>query len=250
MLKIDTRQTFHLGISTLIVLGITVVGLSLLCRATIRDAIDRALPYFMPSLGMEARLFASDEYQQQDVTHTYSLSMAKNGFLVLIGDSHVKHLDARLIGGGDALNVGIGGDTSLGVFARIDRMPNAINPRSIVILVGYNDMKYRDIDGVVANVKATIEMARGKWPDLHGIIISGPLPVEGGRLYTNAKLKLLGPALFALCNREPCEYFDPMPMFSNGDGLVEMFSEDGVHLNSAGYARLSYALSLTVAKGS
>jgi len=248
-LKVATRcQPYRVGVLTTIILGVAVVFLSLSLRLAVRDVIDRALPYLMPILGLEARLFASDDYQNQIRMHTNSLAIVKNSRLILIGDSHAKNLDGLIVADGDALNLGIGGDTSLGVLTRMRMIPNAISPEWIVFFVGYNDTKYRDINGVVTNIKAAIVLAQEKWPAMRGIVVVGPLPVATRRLYVNSELRLLGSALSALCSHEPCEYFDPMPLFTNKNGTVESFFEDGVHLSRTGYMRLSHELAKSIEK--
>jgi lysophospholipase L1-like esterase len=215
----------------------------------IRNNIDRLLPHITPYLGIEERILNSDSYRIRANQQAILLSADQKQAILLIGDSHIQNLEKFSTRENNVINLGISGDTSLGVLERLKKIPNASDPRTIVIFVGYNDLKYREIRGILINIRSAVEYINTNWINIENIIVSGPIPVSEKRTYTNKKLKELGLTLSEFCLFQSCQYFDPSPLFKRGNGIDINLTIDGVHLNDAGSLMLFNALLKENVKG-
>jgi len=77
------------------------------------------------------------------------------GSVVLLGDSMVAQLPPALVSG-DALNLGIGGDTVRRLAERLPLHGGLEAAAAVVVAVGVNDLKYRDPVAVAADYAAML----------------------------------------------------------------------------------------------
>lgn len=179
-------------------------------------------------------------YQRQDL-------QLPAGRLVFIGDSHVQSLAVTLLSA-DAVNWGIGGDTSAALRQRAHyhRLADA---RAIVLVIGSNDLSLRDDAAIIANVQALLQ----QWAPIP-VLLSTVLPVDdrsNPRLQAlPSRLASLAPAYAAVCQQFPhCRLLDSYHLFADREGrLPAIWHEgDGIHLNAMGNARWRQAIAAALA---
>lgn len=164
------------------------------------------------------------------------------GRLVFIGDSHVQSLAVGNISV-DAVNFGIGGDTSQALLARANYRALK-QARAIVLVIGTNDLIRRDDATLLANVRTLLERWSGT-----PVVLSTVLPVDdraNPRLQPRTpRLAGLATAYARLCAEyRHCRVLDSYRLFSDTEGrlLARWHEGDGIHLNAAGYERWQLAL--------
>ncbi len=174
-------------------------------------------------------------FQQETVSH--HLRRDRNltpGRLIFLGDSHILGLDVIQIAQ-DGVNFGIGGETTVGLRARIERYRSVSQARAVVIGIGYNDIGRRDAVQIVNNIRDIL--ARLSKP----VVLSGLLPVSQAQLETstqapemNATIQSVNKMLRSVC-RENCVFADPYPVMDSLTDKPSYYEPDGVHLNAKGY---------------
>ncbi len=178
---------------------------------------------------------------------------------VFIGDSLTQGLFTDAVAS-PSVNYGIGGDTTVGVLARLPEYYQSLQHASAVVLgIGVNDMRFRDNQQIVENYKRILQAL----PDGVTVVCSAVLPINEGT-YSNLSLSVinntritdLNTSLKALCSADPqCIFVDPRSRLigTNGNLSAALDDGDGIHLNSAGNRiwidELRNALSKTQSSG-
>lgn len=140
------------------------------------------------------------------------------------------------------INKGISGQTTPQMLARFQRDVIDLNPQSVVILAGINDIAENTgpipIATVAQNIFTMAEMAQEHQIQ---VVLCSTLPADDfpWRPGLNPQVKV--PKLNALVEKYAREnnliyinYFEAMA--DTDDGLLDAFGYDGVHPNAAGYA--------------
>jgi lysophospholipase L1-like esterase len=157
--------------------------------------------------------------------------------VLFVGDSLTANAPwHELLNDARCKNRGLGGDTSAGVLARLAE-PLVGQPAKLFLLVGTNDMLERvPLEQVVANVRAIVEMVRGRSPHTR-LYLQGPMPVHPGLLGEgdNAYLRALGQAVAALAAEHGATFIDLYPLVAREGLLDPAYTHDGLHLNGRGY---------------
>ncbi|UQZ20730.1 GDSL-type esterase/lipase family protein [Eubacterium limosum] len=155
--------------------------------------------------------------------------------VVFVGDSITAYIDwHEFFPEEELLNRGIEGDTWGGVLHRLDEVISR-NPSTIIFMVGINDIAQkiqpaeilRNIDIVCERIKENLPEAR--------VLIFSILPSPNISI---DKVKEVNERIEQLSKeRKNVEYCDIFPEFILEDGSpnMELFSEDGIHLNGNGY---------------
>ncbi len=153
---------------------------------------------------------------------------------LFIGDSLTQGLAVSRITS-NAVNYGIGNDTTVGVIDRLPLYQSIESSKFIVLAIGVNDFKYRSIEQIIANFDVILLMLSSA----RQIIISAILPVdENAQHYIkNNEIKRLNTSLAELSLNFPnADYFDISDKLSLSENLIDHYHVgDGVHLNKAGY---------------
>jgi lysophospholipase L1-like esterase len=153
--------------------------------------------------------------------------------IALVGDS--------LTAGGDwdawlpdraVLNLGVAGDTTDDVLARIDGVVQA-EPESVALMVGTNDLgTRRSVEHLVRNVEYLLVSLRRDLPGAR-MLVQSILP--RGREFAdqiqdaNRHLRQFAPTVNA-------QYLDLWPAFAQEDGEIDpAYSDDRLHLTEDGY---------------
>jgi beta-glucosidase len=142
-----------------------------------------------------------------------------------------------------AVNIGIGGDKTQNVLWRLDHGGVAgLQPKTIVLMIGNNNMFFTPETGVAAAAKGVEACARNlreKFPDAE-LIVAKILPCHAPKsrfyqdiLLTNAEIEKLN-----LGADPKIRVLDLTKDFLNADGTIKkaLYTPDNIHLSPEGYA--------------
>jgi len=142
-----------------------------------------------------------------------------------------------------AVNIGIGGDKTQNVLWRLDHGGvDGLQPKTIVLMIGNNNMFFTPETGVVAAAKGVETCARNlreKFPDAE-LIVAKILPCHAPKnrfyediLLTNAEIDKLN-----LGSDPKIRVLDLTADFLNADGTIKraLYTPDNIHLSPEGYA--------------
>lgn len=132
----------------------------------------------------------------------------------------------------EALNFGVGGDTSEDVLARIDSVIEA-KPDEIVLLIGTNDLGLRrSVESLVRNTQSILVELRRALPGSR-LLLQSVLP--RGREFAD-RIREANIHLRQFSATTHAQFLDLWPALALDDGeLNPIYSDDRLHLNDAGY---------------
>lgn len=147
----------------------------------------------------------------------------------------------------NALNAGIGGDTTQNVLWRIENGElDGLSPKVVVLLVGVNDFAASDTPQEVADgVAADVEALRQHLPNAKIMVLSILPAVLAPPLGSLMPVISQTNAIIAgLSDGQHVFYVNLWPAFTNPDGSTrsELHVSDGLHLNAAGYTVLEQSI--------
>lgn len=168
-----------------------------------------------------------------------------------IGDSFVQGFTVSAVAN-PAVNYGIGGDTTVGMLARIPLYDSLATARAVVLLGGFNDLWRRGEKEIVSNFKKMLELI----PADRAVIIVGVFPtdprVEPAFAGMNQRIEKLNLGLAGICHEDQrCQYININDQLVDEEGLLnpKLHDGDGLHLNAQGNAVLIRALKPALAGG-
>ncbi|MEY5006029.1 MAG: hypothetical protein RI969_1117 [Verrucomicrobiota bacterium] len=142
-----------------------------------------------------------------------------------------------------AVNIGIGGDKTQNVLWRLDHGGVAgLQPKTIVLMIGNNNMFFTPetgVDAAAKGVEACARNLREKFPDAE-LIVAKILPCHAPKnrfyediLLTNAEIEKLN-----LGADPKIRVLDLTADFLNPDGTIKqaLYAPDNIHLSPEGYA--------------
>ena len=132
----------------------------------------------------------------------------------------------------EAINLGVGGDTTEGLIERLDEVA-AADPDTVVLLIGTNDVaNRRAVEQVVRNIETILVNLRSALPDAR-ILLQSVMP--RGREYAEF-VKEINRHTWQFAATVRAHYLDLWPVMAEADGeLKPEYTEDRLHLNEAGY---------------
>jgi len=161
------------------------------------------------------------------------------GALLFVGSSSIRMwrtLAADMAPWG-AINRGVGGSKASDVLYFIDRIVIPYRPQSIVYYEGDNDVAAgRKPEQVRDDFKAFVERVRAALPEARIYVLSIKPSPSRAKLWPSAQE---ANKLLQECARETkgVAYIDvATEMLKDGQARPELFLEDNLHMNSAGYA--------------
>jgi len=168
----------------------------------------------------------------------------RRGAVVFLGDSHIEQCEWEELVGGDTarvLNRGISGDYVAGVLARLPEVLRH-RPTKIYLLVGVNDLLFQTApEEVAAQYRDLVQRIRRESPDTELLLLSIPTvnnDLRNTRL-DNTDIKTLNAHIAQIARDYALRYLDLYTRLTDANGnLSAKFTEDGVHLNGAGYLEL------------
>lgn len=157
------------------------------------------------------------------------------GCAIFIGDSHIQGLAVDAIAP-KAVNYGIGGDTTAGVLERLPSYGKISQAKVVVLMVGYNDLRYRDDNSIGSNYSRILKAIPAHVPIL---TIEVPLVNEysAGLRDVNKRIRNINKMIKVLVEKRDQSVFLPLPpdMFQDRQLKAKYHRGDGIHLNAGGY---------------
>ena len=225
--------------SIIIVLGI-VATLLLMSRTHINNIADRLYPVLAQVLPLEKGMIEAPKYRKLADKYKESYSHLDQADYLFLGDSHIQYFNVEdRFTGRKVINYGIAGDTTEGVIKRLPA-PASKNKikQGVLFMVGYNDLKYRDVAKIIGNHRnMLVKASRQLDLPFSKIIFHSLFPVSRERTYVNDSIIRINQAGKLLCAELGCVFLDLYANFTDlHGGLRDLYSKDGVHLNQTGYA--------------
>ena len=207
---------------------------------------NQHLPQLWPVVPT-AGFFGSDAWLKLHETHVKTVQANPGPVdVLLVGDSITIQWGAswaKQFPDRKAVNIGIGGDKTQNVLWRLDHGGvEGLQPRTIVLMIGNNNMFFTPETGVAAaakGVETCVRNLREKFPDAL-LIVAKILPCHapGNRFHedilkTNAEIDRLG-----LTKDPKVRLLDMTKDFLNPDGTIRqtLYTPDNIHLSPEGYA--------------
>lgn len=164
------------------------------------------------------------------------------GSIIFLGDSHMEQCEwQELFPSIKVHNRGIGGESTASLLARLPQSCGDALSFQIFLQCGVNDLFAEiPVDSIVANHARILEFAKSKNISLK------PTLVFYLRFHPdlNAKVKTLNKKLKELYSRHGIEFIDLNSRIAEGDCLSKNYTNDGIHLNAAGYKIWAEAIRL------
>ncbi len=149
----------------------------------------------------------------------------------MLGDSIIGRGEwDKLLSKEHLLNLGIDGDTTLGILNRIDSVVEVL-PRSVFFMAGINDLcSSIPLEKVFRNYKKILETLKSK-----NINILVQLTLFTEMTAINKKVKEFNFLVKEYCEKEDLRYIDLNPILCEREILKDSYSTDGLHLNFIAY---------------
>ncbi len=235
----------RIALSLSILANILAVGIVLLLlhqmggwafvKAKYFEQVDGS-PYSDPS-----RPFGESTLFRQSVS-IHNLAPVREGDVVFLGDSHAalgqwsEFFDSQRV-----RNRGISGDNTVGVLRRLESVMTAL-PSAVFLFIGSNDVDQRynslTVDETVRNVERIVTEMKNRSPGTVVYLLSAP-PKSRNTMIGVTETPLahaLNERYEAQASQFGATYVDIQgPLTDTGGALRVDFTEDGGHLNGAGY---------------
>lgn len=156
-----------------------------------------------------------------------------HGTLVLVGDSLTQGGDwESWMPGEEILNLGVAGDTSDDVVARLTDVVEA-RPALVALLIGTNDLAWRrSVEHVVRNVETILVTLRKELPEVR-ILVQSVMP--RGHEFAD-QIRDINRHLWQFAPTVHAAWLDLWPAMALEDGeLNPAYTDDRLHLNAEGY---------------
>ncbi len=168
-------------------------------------------------------------YQTMLRVHHRAEQRIQNDAIIFIGDSITQDMDVSRISS-NAVNFGIGGDTTYGVLQRIPEYKSLKFAECIVLAIGINDFERRDNAEIAENHKLILKTL----PENKSVVISAILPVE----QYNNRIAEINLVLEKMASQsQNIIFLDAGKQMTDNSGNLrrELHVGDGIHLSNAGY---------------
>lgn len=179
--------------------------------------------------GLKVGLFKSFPNSEKDV--------------VFLGNSITAGVDwSELLGLKEARNRGISGDITFGVLERLDEVIEG-KPAKVFLLIGINDISRNIPDSLIVDNYRKIVTRIQKGSPKTKIYLQTLMPVNNtftqfkNHYNKDGHIEFVNTSLKQLAKTYKVQLIDLNPQFQDKEGrLIKEFTEDGLHLNAAGYA--------------
>ena len=169
------------------------------------------------------------------------------GAIVCTGSSSMRMWHPRIkddLPGLTLLPRGVGGSHYTDLIHYLEALVFKYQPRALLLYEGDNDAKYgKTPERIFQDFKFLVEQCREQVPDLRLYIIGSKPSVA--RWAIAEQMQRNNAMIQDYCRAKPgFTYIDVWPQLLDGNGQVrpELFMEDELHLNSAGYDRWTAAI--------
>lgn len=180
-------------------------------------------------------------YYYQRASHFATLPTSSKD-IIFLGDSITDGAEwSELFGNKNVKNRGISGDTTWGVYDRLDVILN-IPPKKIFLLIGINDIgRGKDDEYVIAGIERIIKKIRKEAPRTK-LYVQSILPVNScygkfsGHTSQWERIPGLNLRIREIAKQEGANFIDLFSHFSDAEGKMNKnYSNDGLHLLGEGY---------------
>ena len=173
----------------------------------------------------------------------------KNENIVFLGDSITDWYPISEMYSKDIpiVNSGIAGYETKDIINRLDELVYQYNPTKVFVLIGTNDLKYKDDDEkkVVENIKKIVTEIK-KYRPKTKIYIQSIFPVNRELEYNateeryNEEIKTVNKQVKEYCLKSNITYINIYDELIDDKGnLAEKYTVDGLHLSTKGYIKLT-----------
>ena len=218
----------------LVIIGVLVIGL----------VAALVLPGMIEKRG--ATLYP-EYYNRKCESYAVQNTNLSKGQIVFIGDSitdlyplddYYADLDLAVY------NRGIGGDTTGGVLNRLAVSVTDLAPSTVVLMIGTNDVNgIETVDAIARRYEKILDSLRTSLPDTEIYCMSVIPQNEDVESYSTvvvknsiARIHELNGRITALCEEKGLTYLDLYTLLADeNDRLIRDYSDDGIHLNAAGF---------------
>lgn len=168
--------------------------------------------------------------------------LPKNNYIMFLGDSLTAEGEWAELLGIPVSNRGLSGDTTYGILQRLDVILTC-NPPKLFLMIGTNDIERRlELSVLLKNYQNILQQCCKALPDTV-IYVQSILPVADRPDYPNKNqaIAIANQHIATLAQEFGYPFLNVHPHFVRADGssrhqeLDPQYSQDGVHLNGAGY---------------
>ncbi len=133
---------------------------------------------------------------------------------------------------------GIGGDTTFGLYDRLEVSLYAVNPKVVVLLIGINN-----IDSMFENYETVIAEIREKLPD-SSLIVQSIHPTSRDFSNRNEKILAANERIKGLASKYDFTYVDVHSALKDNETgeYSALYTDDGLHPNEKGYEKITETL--------
>lgn len=181
------------------------------------------------------RYYDKYHYNMMMRIHRWMDSTVQDGSVIFLGDSITQGLVVSNISA-NSVNFGIASDTTLGVLDRISTYKSLSHAKAIILAVGVNDLRYRNVESIINNYKTILNRLPSDVP----IISSAVLPIDP-KIQTHGGYKNISELNVKL--QPLIENYKNIKFIDITDQLIDRehnlstsyHTGDGIHLSAAGY---------------
>lgn len=184
----------------------------------------------------------NNTYYRQKVSQYRLIRDTETGEIIFLGDSITDIAEwADLFKSSKMKNMGISGDKTFGVLARLEEVIRR-KPAKVFIMIGINDMAAGVPASVIkANYAAIVKRLRAALPQT-GIYIQSLLPTNDTftefprHQHKEAHIQAVNSFLQQLAKEQQCTYVDLHSAMLDSEGRLDrQYTNDGLHLTGEGY---------------
>lgn len=172
----------------------------------------------------------------------YKIMPNTHNEIIFLGDSITDIAEwAELFENKNIKNRGISTDNTFGVLARLNEVIES-KPQKIFLMIGINDIAKRIPDNIIVqNINRISQYIHQQSPTTKLIIQSilptnNEFPEFSGYQNKDEHIRWVNQQLMILCETKKMDYVNLYPSFlDNNKKLSKQYTNDGLHLNGAGY---------------
>ena len=179
----------------------------------------------------------SDHYKTMMIYHKSIDESSREGAVLFFGDSIIQGLAENLVHA-DAINFGIGKDTTQGLLNRLPSYKTVNTAKIIVVSIGVNDLARRSNNKILENYKLILNNIDRRVP----VILTSILPIDNNvikQVNYNERIINLNAGIKDIAKTsETVHYLDLYQYLVDDDKNLSFVYHvgDGMHLNKESYA--------------
>jgi lysophospholipase L1-like esterase len=188
----------------------------------------------MPSVSAQTdKSCILSSYHVEKTSQFQSLPIT-TGKIIFLGDSITERATLNELIDTNALNRGIGSETTFGVLDRLDEVIRH-NPKKIFIMIGVNDISLNSSnENIIKRYTSIVSKLNTELPNTE-IYVESVLPVNVKKYGKNLNILISSLNDDIKKMNGKYTYIDLWGTISNNEELLSDVTEDGIHLNGKGY---------------